>query len=88
MWADGRLVGLCWEHRLGLAGGVQAASALLSVRGLGLQVAVPHPGTGSEELCELDFMTDLFFLSFIIRKIQIISNTYLCQPKTNTRGCK
>ena len=28
--------------------------------GLSLQAIVPHPGIGSEEPCELDFMTNLF----------------------------
>ena len=45
-----------WDWR----GGVQGASAPLRGWGLSLQVVVPHPGIGSEELCELDFMTNLF----------------------------
>ena len=53
-WGCAGSTGWDWQ------GGVQGASAPLRGWGLSLQVVVPHPGIGSEELCELDFMTNLF----------------------------
>ena len=62
VWAEHRLVGErgVLGAQAGTGGEESRVRQLHSGWGLSLQAIVPHPGIGSEEPCELDFMTNLF----------------------------